>query len=279
MVHRITGTAHRVLFGTLLGRLGSTCPACGRRSLHRRRRILWEELVKSWELSPQWAEWFERREGVSCACCGSSLRCQHLAATIVAQSRARWAVEAGDFAGLCAAPGFHRLRVAEINAAGHLHQFLRRHPQLAYSEYDSSTPGVRAEDLAHLSYPDESFDLIVTSETLEHVLDLDTVLGEIHRVLVPGGLHIFTVPVVWERPVTRVRARTVDGEIRHLLAPSYHGRADATSADLLVTHEFGADLPNILRARGFEVDCVRSPDNPAVATMVTKKPFDVFESC
>ncbi|MCL5742709.1 MAG: methyltransferase domain-containing protein, partial [Acidobacteria bacterium] len=44
-----------------------------------------------------------------------------------------------------------------------------------------------------IDFPDSRFDLVVNNQVMEHVEDLNTVLGEIHRVLKPGGevLSIF----------------------------------------------------------------------------------------
>ena len=47
-----------------------------------------------------------------------------------------------------------------------------------------------------------SFDLVLTSETLEHVPDLAAASREIRRVLVPGGRHIFTIPLLPDVPRT-----------------------------------------------------------------------------
>jgi 2-polyprenyl-3-methyl-5-hydroxy-6-metoxy-1,4-benzoquinol methylase len=46
----------------------------------------------------------------------------------------------------------------------------------------------------HLPYPDRSFDLVACLDVLEHVADAEMVLGEIHRVLKPGGAALTTVP-------------------------------------------------------------------------------------
>ena len=45
-----------------------------------------------------------------------------------------------------------------------------------------------------LPYPAACFDVVVCMDVLEHVADAPTVLGEIHRVLKPGGLALTTVP-------------------------------------------------------------------------------------
>ena len=128
-----------------------------------------------------------------------------------------------------------------------------------------------SEDLTRLSYADSSFDLVITSDTLEHVPDIDAALREIHRVIRPGAAHVFSTPVVWDRP-TRQRALLRDGLPVHLLAPSYHGRPGGNKTDLLVFHEFGADFVDRCRDAGFEVELMRGADNPALVTFVARKP-------
>ena len=75
---------------------------------------------------------------------------------------------------------FRGLKIAEINACGTLHSyliFLKDHPNLYYSEWlpDGKSgelhDGVRCEDLQRLTYPDDYFDIFLTSETLEHAPD------------------------------------------------------------------------------------------------------------
>lgn len=43
-------------------------------------------------------------------------------------------------------------------------------------------------------FPDNSFDRLICSEVLEHVIEVDDFLDEILRVLKPGGIMVFTVP-------------------------------------------------------------------------------------
>lgn len=45
--------------------------------------------------------------------------------------------------------------------------------------------------------PDASVDSVILTEVLEHCPDAGSVLGEIHRVLRPGGLVTFTIPFIW----------------------------------------------------------------------------------
>ena len=50
-----------------------------------------------------------------------------------------------------------------------------------------------------LDFPDAFFDVVVSNQVMEHVVDLDAVLDEIDRVLKPGGvsLHLFPSRDVW----------------------------------------------------------------------------------
>ena len=76
-----------------------------------------------------------------------------------------------------------------------------RLPDLTYAEYPE-------EDVMALSYADASFDLVLTSDTLEHVEDPMKGMEEIRRVLRPGGRHVFTVPIKPDLATSRSRERS-----------------------------------------------------------------------
>ena len=230
--------------------------------------MLWHELVEAWELSPAQHEEIDRREGTACATCRSSIRMRQLASVIVAEMNGQLGTGFKSLSSLCRSQQAALLHVAEINAAGALHKFLSSLRGLHYSEYGSTDPAVRSEDLMSLSYPDCAFDLVITSETLEHVPDFDRALREIRRVLKPGGMHIFTIPVISSR-ATRSRASIVEGEVIHSLPPSYHGAPNKGGEDLLVFHEFGGDVVIAIEAAGFTVRTVTDKKNSSLITFVT----------
>ena len=177
-----------------------------------------------------------------------------------------------------ARPDVQSLRVAEINRIDGFESVLRRLPNYAASDYQpgadpgSVAGGVRSEDLTRLTYPDQCFDLVLTSETLEHVPDLDAALGEIRRVLVPGGRHIFTVPVLpqTERTFPRAVLRP-DGSVEDRAPRIAHPGGDWGYP---VFTEFGADVPDLLRRAGFEVDILFGPvrDDDLAQVYVCRKP-------
>lgn len=102
--------------------------------------------------------------------------------------------------------------------------------------------GFRCENLENLTFADESIDLHVTQDVLEHVFHPSRVFSEIARTLRPGGAHIFTVPLVNKAKPSRPRARVGDdGQVSHLEPPVYHGNPISEEGSL-VTVDWGFDI-------------------------------------
>lgn len=100
----------------------------------------------------------------------------------------------------------------------------------------------RCENLEALTFADESIDLHVTQDVLEHVFHPSKVFSEIARTLKPGGAHIFTVPLVNKHKPSKLRARVSDdGQIVHIEPPIYHGNPISDEGSL-VTVDWGFDI-------------------------------------
>ena len=100
--------------------------------------------------------------------------------------------------------------------------------------------GFRCENLESQTFPDESFDLVVTQDVFEHVLEPAEGFREVARTLKPGGAHVFTIPwYYWQD--TRVRAIRRDGKVQHLAEPDFHGNPIDPQGSLVVT-EWGVDF-------------------------------------
>lgn len=67
---------------------------------------------------------------------------------------------------------------------------------IAYARERYSAPNVeyRLDDLQALDAPDRSFDVVCSFETIEHVADREAYLGEVRRVLRPGGTFLVSTP-------------------------------------------------------------------------------------
>lgn len=121
----------------------------------------------------------------------------------------------------------------------------------SYSHYLPGIPfgtnhkGVRSESIEELTFPPESLDIFITQDVLEHVFRPDVALREIHRVLKPGGAHIFTAPKHADLAVSRCRARLgADGNVEHLLPEEYHGNP-VGDGKALVTWDYGSDFERL----------------------------------
>lgn len=110
---------------------------------------------------------------------------------------------------------------------------------------------IRHEDVCALSFADESLDLIGSFDVLEHVPDSARALTEFFRVLRVGGQPLLTVPFLNAANETLVRAQYVDGALRHLAPPEYHGNPTIVGEGVLCFYHFGWDLLDQLRAIGF----------------------------
>jgi len=71
-----------------------------------------------------------------------------------------------------------------------------------------------------LPYEPRSFDAVVCVDVLEHVADLDQVIGEITRVLRPGG--VFFYDTINRNPLSRFATITVAEDILRLLPRGTH---------------------------------------------------------
>ena len=225
------------------------CWCCGSKSGTRFKPSLWPELGAEWELSSEEYEYIDRQQGEVCTACNSNLRSQALAKAILLATGAR-----GPLKRFTVSVRGRLLRLLEINRAGHLTEFLtgfNRHRLMEYPQLDMMN--MPSDYEGH-------YDLVVHSDTLEHLPDPVRGLRECYRVLKPGGAICFTVPIVVGR-LTRSRSG---------LPPSYHGSRD--HSDYLVHTEYGADAWRHVLQAGFtecRITAVRPPIAHALVGMKT----------
>lgn len=195
-----------------------------------------------------------------CPACGSSRRTRDLVRVLLRETGG-FALEsaASKTKEPILASGLEQLRalhIYELQAQGALHAQLRKLPHYVCSEFlrdvppgQRNTEGVLCQDASGLTFEDALFDIVISQDVFEHMEDPWRGFAEIHRVLRPGGRHIFTVPL-HEGKKTRVRAeRDLSGIVRELLPPVYH-KDPLNLQGALVFWDYGDDLPDILATRG-----------------------------
>jgi SAM-dependent methyltransferase len=102
--------------------------------------------------------------------------------------------------------------------------------------------GFWCENLENLTLRDESLDLFITQDVMEHVLNPSVAFREIARTLKRGGAHICTVPMVNKSRPSHLRAKTGDqGAIVYLSEPQYHGNPFDPQGSLVCT-DWGYDI-------------------------------------
>jgi SAM-dependent methyltransferase len=216
------------------------CGVCGGTGFTQR-RILWDQLIGQWQLSPAETDYINRQQGKACDQCGANLRSIALANAIRAFLGAKTFLREAALS-----PRGKDLALLELNEAGSLTPVLKTFGRYVFGAY----PEV---DIHALPYADGDFDLVVHSDTLEHVMNPVHALTECRRVLKPDGALCFTVPMIVGR-MTRSR----DG-----LPNCYHGNPETQTDDLIVQTEFGADTWTYVLEAGFAEVSLHAVEYPA----------------
>lgn len=119
----------------------------------------------------------------------------------------------------------------------------------------STHNGHRCEDLQALTFENESFDLFITQDVFEHLLQPELAFSEIARVLKPGGCHVFTIPWFGFQE-SRRRAEFRNGELIHLHPAEYHGNPIDPNGSLVIT-DWGQDLASVIdKHAGMSLDVI-----------------------
>jgi len=129
------------------------------------------------------------------------------------------------------------------------------------------------QNLEALTFPDNYFDILVTSDVIEHVRLDFRAHQEIRRVLKPGGIYLFTVPHFRDRRDTFYRVAVVDpadpAKDIYLTEKEYHGDANAEDGRALSYRSYGTDLDETLHRLGFTVDYCKT-DFPRAGILNTE---------
>ena len=169
------------------------------------------------------------RETLQCRNCFASLRERSLALALLKYLNGRWSLDLTSIADL-AARGLDGLRILDTDNFSGISRLLRDCQGFMRCSYRPDhpwghefEPGYFNVDLQNISFADESFDVILTSDVMEHVRDCDTAHAEIFRALRPGGAYVFNVPF---EEASAEGIRLVDTQTEKdvfLVPPQLHG--------------------------------------------------------
>jgi len=205
------------------------CPICGGIGVSEM-DILWPELIEAWNLTLDEVLLINRQQGQCCLQCGSNLRSRTLAGAI--NECFSWP---GTLRDLVNQPNTSQVRLLEINEAGNLSYYLHRFRKYEFASY----PDV---DMQRMDLPSDIYDIVVHSDTLEHIPNPVLGLQECRRILRPKGRMLMTIPIV----PTRLTRR------RDNMPLSYHGNPAEKSSDFIVCTEYGADFYIDMVAAGWK---------------------------
>jgi SAM-dependent methyltransferase len=204
------------------------CAVCGGAEF-RDQAVIWDELAEGWKLTPEERRLNDRQQGTVCTGCGGNLRSIALAEAVLAAFGAT-----GTLRDFVTSEAARPLAALEINEAGTLSPELARMPGHRLARYPEL-------DMQAMPYASASFDLLLHSDTLEHVPDPRRALAECRRVLKPGGVMCFTVPVLPGRLTLPMPPDTV----------LFHGNEVERLEDYRVHTDFGADTWAMVLEAGF----------------------------
>jgi polysaccharide pyruvyl transferase CsaB len=213
------------------------------------------------------------RESLTCARCLTTSRYRSIARGILRAVKDLAGVEAESLAALASIPSARTLAVYDTQIAfygeGNAYPIPDLLARCAWIDVATSRFEPRQkrgkklggsttnQNLEALTFPDASFDIVITSDVLEHVRLDERAHREIRRVLKPGGVHLFTVPHFRDR-TTFTRVEVVDPEDpssdRYLTEKEYHGDANSEGGRALSYRSYGIDLDDRLATLDFTVD-------------------------
>lgn len=105
------------------------------------------------------------------------------------------------------------------------------------------------QDLEQQTFPDESFDLVISQDVMEHVYDPEKAFSEIARTLKKGGAHIFTVPLINKHKKTEIWAvKGVNGEPVFIKQPEWHGNVVDPNGSPVTMH-WGFDIVSFIEEK------------------------------
>ncbi len=214
------------------------------------------------------------REELSCGNCLTSSRYRSIARGILRAVKELTGIAANSLAELIEVETDQRLKIYDTQPAFYVrtHAYpipdvLARCPwiEVHSSLYRPQQPfgetlgeNLTNQNLEALTFADGSFDIVVTSDVMEHIrLDFPA-HREIRRVLRRGGVYLFTVPHFRDRFETYYRVAVTDpnnpAKDVFLTEKEFHGDVNSPDGTALSYRSYGTDLDEMLKEIGLSVE-------------------------
>lgn len=146
-------------------------------------------------------------------------------------------------------------------------------PAVVHARNNYSRPNLEFQvgDALNLSFPDNTFNVVICSQVYEHVPDAHKMMNEIYRVLVPGGVCYFAASnrLMWNephynlpllsvmpRPLAHIYVRLM-GRARHYHELHYFYWGLRKLTNLFVVHDYTPKM--ISEPQKFAIEYMVSP--------------------
>src|SRR2546430_9063982 len=126
----------------------------------------------------------------------------------------------------------------------------RRHTRFD-CDWSSDVCSSDLSDAGHIPYPDAAFDVAFADNVMEHLADPMAVLGEVCRVLRPGGVFLFKTP---NRTHYMPLIARMTPHRFHRFVNRLRGRAEEDTFPTLYRANTAADVRKLAASAGLAVD-------------------------
>jgi hypothetical protein len=198
------------------------------------------------------------RETLQCANCLASMRHRSLGVALLRYLNARFSTRFASVAE-AASHGLQGLRILDTDNFSATSKILRDSAGYTRCSYipgkpwgSCLEPNYFNEDLQRLTFSDGAFDIVLTSDVMEHVRDCDSAHREIFRVLDAGGAYIFNVPFDMNAEEDIRLVDTSTAKDIYLCKPQIHG--DPLTGGVLAYRVFGRSVISKLQRLGFQLE-------------------------
>lgn len=146
-------------------------------------------------------------------------------------------------------PIYKNLKLLHFSPEKCLVGFLKSYDNVEYLSADiNPNLAMKKEDITNISFEDNSFDIIICSHILEHIVEDIKAMQELFRILKPGGFALIQVPIGYEgwKRKTTFEDSSVNTPEERLKVFKHPGHVRI----------YGLDYKNKLKKAGFKVKII-----------------------